>query len=283
MRLPLFVPLAVSILAGVSFAQASAQLPEAKFTIVQASDGKTVGSAAFSVASLGNAYQVSSHGQMSLQKFSYSFSNSNRIDLQLNIIRDQLTGTVNGEQVTFDLASDSTGRQFLANIGAKGQNTQNNFDRHQHAVLLPDLDPAAYMEMAHFALEHPATAWIVIPKQNGLLVPAMYNPQPDVQATFQGQPITVHHTSVEISGENSISVEIYYRSSGTIYEADLPEQNFYVIRDGFRLDNRPRYVPPRNNAPPPTQQSQGQQPPQYSMPQGAPQPQIQPEALVQSY
>jgi hypothetical protein len=208
------------------------------------------------------------------------------------MVRDQLTGTVKDQQVTFSLGSDGSGRQFQVSVVASGKTTNNNFDRHQHTVLLPDLDPAAYVAMAHFALEHPPTAWIVMPKQDGLLVPADYEPQADAHGTLQGQGVLVHHTSVAVSAQNGITVEVYYTSDGTVLEADLPEQNFFVIHDGFRLENRPKYQPPHGEAPPPEQQQPGatpqgatyrapqiqQPPPRYTLPPGAPAPQIQPQS-----
>lgn len=260
------------------------------YALVEVNDGKTVGSADCTVGSAASGYQIDSHGSMSLAKFSYSFTNSDRLDGQLNIVRDQLSGTVKDQQVSFTLGSDSTGRQFQTNVAANGKDTTDTFDRHQHTVVLPDLDPAAYVEMAHFALEHPPTAWVVIPKQNGLLIPADYEPQPDAHGTLQGQAVLVHHTTVAVSSQNGITVEIYYTNDGTLLEADLPEQNFYVIHDGFRLENRPQYQPPRGAAPPaqngaPNGAQTGaapqgasyrrQQTPRYSVSPGSPAPQIQ--------
>ncbi len=286
----LFVSAALAASASVpSFAQApGVPVGTGHYTIVQANDGKTVGVADCNVGSLAAGYQIDSKGELKVDKFAYSFSNSNRVDDHLNIVRDQLSGTVNGTPVTFSLGSDPTGKQFLVNIAASGKNTTNSFDRHQHTVLLPDLDPAAYVEMAHFALEHPSTTWIVIPKQQGLLVPADYRTEADAHGTLQGQAVLVHHTSVAVSEQNSITVEIYYTNDGSLLEADLPEQNFYVIHDGFKLDSRPKYEPPRGAAPSqagqvqqPAQQPvpQPQQPPQYSVPQGSAQPQIQPQSF----
>ena len=264
------------------------------YTIVQANDGKAVGTADCTVGSLEAGYQIDSRGDLKLAKFSYSFSNSNRLDARLNVVRDQLTGTVNGAAVTFNLVSDATGRQFDVNITAAGKSTTNTVDRHQHTVLLPDLDPAAYVEMAHFALEHPATSWIVIPKQEGLLVPSDYEGRADAHGTLQGQNVLVHHTSLIVSAQNGITVEIYYTNDGSLLEADLPEQNFYVIHDGFKLENRPQYAPPRGSGGPPPQGTapqggapQGQTPqrplpnlpgaPEYTVPQGQTAPQVQPQ------
>src|ERR1700728_3559151 len=207
MRLPLFFVLAPVVLAGAAYAQAPA-VPggQAHFNIIEANDGKTVGSADCTVTAAPNGYQIVSHGDLKMPKFTYSFANESRLDTGLNIVHDQLTGTVNGAQVTFHLASDASGRQFQVSIDASGKTTTNTFDRHQHTVLLPDLDSAAYIEMAHFAIEHPDVTWIVIPKQNGVLVPAQYNPESDVHGTFHGQPVDAHHTSVVVSEQNGISV-----------------------------------------------------------------------------
>jgi len=280
MRWFAFSALASVVLAEVGFAQTPA-LPagEAHFTITQANDGKNVGSADCTVTAAPGGYQIASHGDLKMPKFTYSFTNENRGDSNLNIVRDQLSGTVNGSQVTFGLSSDPSGRQFQVSIAAKGKTTTNNFDRHQHTALLADLDPAAYTAMAHFALAQAPTAWIVIPKQTGLLVPAQYNAQPDVKGTFHGQPVDAHHTSVVVSEENGFTVEIYYTSEGALLEADLPEQNFYVIRDDFKLQNRPKYAPPQGQAPPAGQGQPGQNP----APPGSAQPPLQPQALVQPY
>ncbi len=276
MRLPLFSALASVVFAGAVFAQAPA-LPvgQAHFSIVAASDGKNAGSADCTVTAVSGGYEISSHGDLKVPKFTYTFTNENRLDSQLNVVRDQLSGAVNGTQATFSMNSDPSGKQFQVSITASGKNTTNTFDRHQHSALLPDLDPAAYVAMAHFALEQPPTTWIVIPKQNGLLVPAQYNAQPDVHGTFHGQPVDAHHTSVVVSDQNGFTVELYYTGEGALLEADLPEQGFYVIRDDFKLQNRPHYTPPRGEAPPP---DQGQPP------QGLPQPgTTQPQAQSQSY
>ncbi|HEX3986120.1 MAG TPA: hypothetical protein VHX13_05850 [Acidobacteriaceae bacterium] len=270
MRLPLFALLPL-LFAPSAFAQApGVPLGSSHYTLVEADTGKTAGSAEASVSTVPGGYQIDSRGDLKLAKFTYSFTNSNHLDSQLNIVRDQLNGSVNGASVAFDLASDPTGRQFQITIVAGGKTTTNTVDRHQHLALLPDLDPAAYIAMAHFALENPPTTWIIIPKQNGLLVPADYNSRPDVSGTLDGRSTTVHHTSVIVSEQNGITVELYYSTDGQLLEADLPEQNFYVIRDGFRLQSRPHYTPPRGAAPPPNAQQPGAQQPGAN---GLPQPQ----------
>jgi len=275
MRLPLLWSLLPIMLPGISLAQApSVPAGEAHFTIVQASDGKTVGSADSTVTSSASGYSIVSHGDLKMPKFTYTFTNTNRLDPHLNIVHDDLAGAVNGKQVSFSLASDPSGRQFQVSIVASGKTTTNAFDRHQHTVLLPDLDSAAYIEMAHMAIEKPATTWIVIPKQNGVLVPAQYNADADVHGAFHGQPVDAHHTSVTVSEQNGFTVELYYTSEGALLEADLPEQNFYVIRDDFKLQSRPHYEPPRGTAPPPDS---------GAPPQNAPPAPPQSQAMFQAY
>jgi hypothetical protein len=92
---------------------------------------------------------------------------------------------------------------------------------------------------------------------------------------LDGHDIDVEHTTVTVSAQNAVSVELYSSPDGRLLEADLPEQNFYVVRDGFHLTVRPKYVPPRAPAGAATPPPQQQGPPQYSTPQGAPPPQVQ--------
>jgi hypothetical protein len=210
---------------------------QSQFAITQ--NGKTLGHTESNIARLSNGYQIESHGEMSLGKFHYSFTSQNRLDPELNVVADSITGTVNGQQASFHAASSTDGRTFIIHTSGGGKNETNTVTRHQNLVVLPDFDAASYVEMVHFAMERPKYAWILIPKQNGILVPCHYQPQADVRGVWNGTSIIAHHTTVIVSAQNAISVELYYSNNGTLLEADLPEQNFYVIRNGFRLINRP--------------------------------------------
>src|SRR5271165_4122400 len=70
---------------------------------------KTVGTGDYNIQPTPNGYTVTSHGKLSLTKFSYSFSNTQHLDGNLNLVSDQLSGTVNGSAVTFAVNADSTG------------------------------------------------------------------------------------------------------------------------------------------------------------------------------
>jgi hypothetical protein len=244
--------LCAAIFTSVSFAQTL--IPgTASYKIEQ--NGKMLGAASYTVQSTPKTYLITSTGKMTLGKFSYAFSNTQKLDTALNLITDQLSGVVNGKAVSFHAASDSTGRQFQLDISANGQKQQNSVDRDQNTVLLTDLDPAAYMLLTQVALRNPKDAWGLIPKENGFLVPVKFTSLEDTKAAYNGQTMMVHHTSAAISTQNAITVELFYSSDGQLLEADLPEQNFDVIRDGFRLIHRPKPpAPPHGQAPPQNQQ-----------------------------
>jgi hypothetical protein len=257
-----------------AYAQSQPPLPAgaSHYTILQGD--KTVGSSDAAVTSTGPGYTIASHGDVHLSKFSYSFTNVQNLDHTLNLVSDKITGTVNGSPVTFTVNADPSGREFHIDVNAKGKDTQNTVDRHQHLALLPDLDPAGYMLLTQIGLGNPPVSWILIPKQDGLLVPSVYNPDSSVRGRLDGHEIGVQHMTVTLSAQNSVTVELFYTPDGQLLEADLPEQNFFVVRDGFKLINRPRFAPPRSpegSAPPPQQSG----PQQYSAPQGAPPPQVQ--------
>jgi hypothetical protein len=262
MRLSIFsFFLALLLPAGMVQAQTTVPAGASHYTITQ--DGKSVGSAEFTATPTASGYTITSHGNLRLSKLTYSFTNTQNLDRALNLVSDQITGTVNGDPVTISIKADPTGRQFNINVSAKGKNTQNTVDRHQHLALLPDLDPAGYMLLTRIGLQNPQVSWALIPKESGLLVPTIYGQDPGVRGRLDGRDIQVEHTTVTVSAENAINVELFHTRDGRLLEADLPQQNFYVSLDGFKLTNRPKFAPPRSPEPPPQQQGE----PQDSEPQ----------------
>ena len=135
-----------ALLALALSASAPAQAPAgAQFNITQ--NGKILGEARYSVAPAGAARIWTSSGAMKLGSFAYSFQNAATVDAQGNLVRDALTGSVqggkaSGKDIRFDTASDPSGRQFSIDVAANGTQTGNTIDRHRNLVLVPDLDPA---------------------------------------------------------------------------------------------------------------------------------------------
>jgi hypothetical protein len=262
-RLNLFL-CAAAFLASTTFAQTALAPGTASYKIEQS--GKSLGAASYTIQTTPKTYLITSTGKMTEGQFSYAFSNTQKLDTSFNLITNQLSGVVNDKAVSFNAISDTTGRQLQLNISANGQQQQNTVDRNQNTVLLTDLDPAAYMLLTQIALRNPTNSWALIPKENGFLVPVKFSPQPDTKATLNGGAVTAHHTSAAVGQQNAITIELFYSNAGKLLEADLPEQNIYVIRDGFHLINRPTPpAPPHGPAPPPQDQ------------QGQPQPQQQPQ------
>lgn len=255
---------ALSLSATVSHSQTALTAGSAHYQIFQ--QDKAVGEGDYTVQATANGYSITSHGKLSLTKFSYSFSNTQLLDSNLNLVRDELKGTVNGSAVTFTAASDSTGKQFQISVSANGKQTQNTVDRHQHLALLPDLDPAGYLLLTRIAMENPPTSWILIPKEDGILVPSSITPGTGVRGKLNGSQIDVQYATISVNSENSINIELFYMSDGQVLEADLPQQNFSVVHDGFKLMDHPK-----PSAPPAPAQSSGKPKPatpQYAAPQG---------------
>lgn len=260
----LLAPLLSLVIPIAAQGQTSLTAGSAHYAVYQGD--KTVGSADYNIQPTPNGYTVTSHGKIELTKFSYSFINTQHLDGNRNLVSDQLTGTVNGKDVSFAVNSDPTGRQFQISISADGKQTQNTVDRHQHLVLLADLDPAAYVLLTRIAMENPPTSWILIPKENGILVPSTITRGSSVRGRLNNSQMDVQHATISVNSENSVNIDLFYDSDGNVFEADLPQQNFFVVRDGFKLVNRPK--PEAQSPPPPSSAPQQTAPPKYPAPQG---------------
>ncbi len=269
----LFRSLPLAFLFAAFLAPAQLTLPAgAHYTITQ--NGKVLGDAQYSVAPVSGGSTLTSSGHMKLNTFAYSFNNTVTVDAQGNLVRDQLTGSVHGAKASgndihFNTASDASGRSLQISVNAGGKQSTNAVDRHRNTVLAPDLDPAAYTLMTHLALNQPKTAWVLIPKETGILVPAQYTEMAGLNGTLNGKNVSVKHAVVALSDQNALVIELFYTGDGQLMEADLNAQNFYVVHDGFKLLNRPKPVaPPPGQAPQqapdgtPTQPRQQQAPPQ---------------------
>ncbi len=236
-------------------AQANLPADTAHFTINQGNHA--VGRTDFSIAPLKQGsistpavYTVTSHGTLSAGNTKYSFSGSGSLDRDLSILQESLNGIVNGSAVTF--AVTPSAGNFVIEISADGRSYRNSLNRAAQTVFFPDFDLAAYDILLNIAARHPGTAIsALIPKQTGILSAATLALQADVEGTFNGKSLTLHHTSLTIG---SVVSELYYDSSNRILEVDIPSQTFAVVRENFQLQPPP--PPPAND----NQQSQPAQP-----------------------
>src|SRR5271155_325377 len=170
---------AAALVTSTTFAQTALTPGTVSYSIEQ--NGKKLGAASYTIQNAPNKYIVTSNGKIAEDKFSYAFSNTQKIDTSLNLITDQLSGVVSGKAVSFNATADPTGRQFKLEISANGTQQSNAVDRNQNTALLTDLDPAGYMLLAKIAMRSPTHSWGMIPKENGFLVPITFSPQPDQQ------------------------------------------------------------------------------------------------------
>lgn len=193
-------------------------------------------------------YAVTSHGSVSLEKTKYSFSASGSLDRDLGLIQESLNGVVNGSAVTF--AVQTQGGNLAISISADGRSYRNSLNRPASMVLFPDFDLSSYEILLNTVARHPgAPISALIPKQTGILSTATLAPQSDVEATLNGDKLTVHHTSLTIG---SVTSELYYSPANRILEVDIPSQAFAIVHDNFKLQPPP---PPPPNASPGGQQS----------------------------
>lgn len=237
-----------------SSAQTAAAPNEVAYTISQG--GRSLGEARYGVNPVAGGEELHSSGSMKLNDFSYSFQSTATVDAQFNLVHDDLSGSVQSakgpaKRVEFTTSADPTGRQFNLTIDADGKQSSNTVDRHQNLVLLPDLDPAALTLMVHFAIGQPRSAWVLLPKENGILAPVQYTLASDLQGTLNARPVTVRHAVAAIGEENAVVVELFFLPDGALLEADLNAQNLQMVRDRFKLNNRPTpAAPPARQAPP---------------------------------
>ncbi len=263
--------LLILIACSTGFLRAQTTLPadSGHFTINEGSH--PVGRSDFSIQPVNQgsiatpaAYSVNSHGTLTLKDTSYSFSGSGSLDSNLGILQEDLNGIVNGAAVTFALRT--TGNKFAINISASGKTYQNSLNCPGPTVFFPDFDLAGYDILLGLASSHPgAVNWALIPKQTGILSAATLASQPDVQATLNGKPLTVHHQSLTIG---SVTSELYYSGNNRILEVDIPSQAFAIVHDNFQLKAPP---PPPPQTAPAQAAPDGQQPPNTGNPPAQPQ------------
>jgi hypothetical protein len=202
------------------------------------------------------AYSVNSHGTLTLQNTSYSFSSSGGLDGNLGILQENLNGIVNGSAVTFSVRPNANA--FAISISANGKNYTNSLNRAAQTVFFPDFDLAAYDILLNMhARNSTAALSALIPKQTGLLSNATLAPQADVEGTLNAKQIPVHHASLTIG---SVTSELYYSADNRILEVDIPSETFAVVRDNFQLKAPP--PPPAEPAPNAQQPGNNQQQPQ---------------------
>jgi hypothetical protein len=217
---------------------ASAQV--SNFTIAQ--HGHPVGTASLHFPNTTGGRAFTSQVQISMQGLTYALSNSEELFPSNDLRHAQISATVNGSAVNLTAAADSA--QFLLNISANGHAATTRLDFHPAAVLLPDFDPGALqilLDLSNSPADSRSGLWAILPKQStnddGSAQPASIQPiqlatYRDEQGTLDGKPITVHHLIATIAGTQT---ELFSGPDNQLLQAELPQQGFALVRDGFVL------------------------------------------------
>ena len=105
------------------------------------------------------------------------------------------------------------------------------------AVFLPDFDPGALDTLLAIAVtQNNRGLWAIIPKQSGAqpgtVVAIQLATYADEKGTLNGKPIEVHHLVATIAGAKS---DLFSGPGNQLLQAELPQQGFALIRNGFVL------------------------------------------------
>jgi hypothetical protein len=191
--------------------------------------GQPCGTISTSITPTANGFSLMAKAKLQIDKTPFAFSRDGVIDRALNPVRESLNGAVNGSAVLFSL--NSTAGKYAIQISANGKQYSNNLAQHEHAVFLPDFDPAA-IQVLVTKIATNQSVWVLIPKQTGLLYALQVAHKPQVQGTLDGKPIAVQHLSITIAGANS---DLFTTATGLFLQEEIPQQGFALIRNGFKL------------------------------------------------
>jgi hypothetical protein len=216
-------------------------------SFIVAQHGHSVGTASFNFPHATNGRESSSQVHISMQGLTYALSKTEQLTPANRLRHAQISATVNGSAVNLTATSDPA--QYLLNVSANGRSTTSRLEFHPAAVLLPDFDPGALQTLLDLS-NTPANArlgfWAIIPKQAGTQVGSIVQVQlatyRDEQGTLDGKPVTVHHLIATIAGAQT---ELFSGPDNQLLQAELPQQGFALVRDGFVL------TPPARPAAPP--------------------------------
>ena len=225
MRNPFLIPLAGLI----AFLPAAASAQDASFIVSQR--GKQVGTASCHFSPTSDGYSSTSVVRVAMQGLDYALSKTEQLSSANELQHVQLSATVNNSAVNVTAKPDAA--QLLMNISANGRSSTTRLDGHAGAVFLPDFDPGALETLLAIAVAHDnRELWAIIPKQAGTVEPITLATYPDEQGTLDGKPVTVHHVVATIAGAQT---DLFAGPASELLQAELPQQGFALVRQGFVL------------------------------------------------
>jgi hypothetical protein len=172
----------------------------------------------------------------------YAFSKTEELSAFRALVHDQLSATINGSAV--NVVAKPDGVQLLMNISANGRSNTTRLVAHDGAIFLPDFDAGALETLLAVAeKKNNRDLWAIIPKQAGSVEAVRLATYPDEQGTLDGIPITVHHLVATVAGSDT---DLFSGPEDQLLQAELPQDGFALVRDGFVLK-----PPTKAPAPPP--------------------------------
>jgi len=229
MRTVRFLPLAGLVALITAALPLAAPAQSASFQVAQ--HGHTVGTASFHFTATPNGYDSTSLVRVDLQGLNYALSKTESLSSANQLIHALLSATVNGEAVNVVAAPDSA--QLLLNISARGKSSTTRLAAHPGTVFMPDFDPGALETLLALAVtQNNRDLWAILPKNTGSIEPVQLATYADQEGTLNGKTITVHHLLATIAGA---STDLFSGPENQLLQAELPQQGFALIRNGFVL------------------------------------------------
>ncbi|MGH9589682.1 MAG: hypothetical protein ACRD25_04770 [Terracidiphilus sp.] len=204
-------------------------------------NGKPVGDATCNFTAGAQGYNSTSTVHVSMPGLDYSLSKTEKLSSSDELESVLLSGVVNREAVSIVATPDSN--QVVLDISANGRKTVSRLAAHPGAVLLPDFDPGAFETLLALAVErNNRGVWAILPRKEGSIEPVELVTYADEQGTLDGKSIAVHHLVAAIAGTKT---DIFSSPENRLLQAELPQQGFALVRNGFVLK-----PPARAGAPP---------------------------------
>jgi hypothetical protein len=242
-----FLPLAGVFALILAVLPPAAPAQSASFQVAQ--HGHAVGTASFQFTATPNGYDSSSLVKVTMDGLNYALSGNEQLSQANQLQHAQLSAIVNGEAVSVVAATDSA--QFLLNISASGKSSTTRLDKHPGAVFLPDFDPGSLETLLALSVaRNNRDIWAILPKNAGTIEPVQLATYPDQAGTLEGKAIVVHHLVATIAGAN---MDLFSGPENQLLQAELPQNGFALIRNGFVLNPPAKPVVPVGGMAPPAQ------------------------------
>jgi hypothetical protein len=212
-------------------------------SFIVSQNGKPVGTASFNFSATPSGCSSTALVRVAMQGLNYALSKTERLSSANRLRHVQLSAIVNGSAINVTAAPDSA--QIQLNISANGRATAVSLPAHAAAVFMPDFDPGALETLLALAVtRNNRGLWAIVPKKAGSIEPILLATYADERGALDGRPIAVHHLIATIG---SAKTELFSGPGNQLLQAELPQQGFALVRQGFVL------TPPAKPSAPPAQ------------------------------